>query len=121
MKLKDLGWIVEQCNHAKRQFARKSSFKVLFEYKHMNRKIVTTNHLEKVWGVLGAMIQGTYYYLSAQYTPLYAAEAAFRLTKGSSKLDIANRIENFFKSAVGKYKTLSDFRRDFAVPVTQPA
>ena len=64
------------------------------------------------------MIKGAYYYLSAQYIPLHATEAAFRLTKGSSKHGIAHRIGNFFKGAVEKYKTLVDFKRDFAVPVS---
>ena len=98
LALKKHGWNVEVVNHKDKQYGRRSMFNVTFKGYKINRNLVTTNHLEKCWGLINNNIKGIHKHVGAGYVILYASEAAFKLSKGNVGIDIAYRIENLMKN-----------------------
>ena len=101
--LKKYGYKVETVNHGTPQFARRSSHKTKFKDPKMNKKIVTTNHLEAWWRETKNMSKGAHRGVTVKYLPLYMGEAAFRMAGGRVELDMSHRLQNLIKNGIGRY------------------
>lgn len=66
------------------------------------RGLIDTNSIESVWAVLKRSIHGTWHHVSPKHLDRYVNEAAFRLNEGDCERDTKERMNDLFRSMVGK-------------------
>ena len=61
-----------------------------------------TNGIESVWAVLKRGFNGTYHHWSKKHCQRYVDEFSFRLNEGNCERDTQDRLDDLFRSMVGK-------------------
>lgn len=67
-----------------------------------------TNGIESVWAVLKRGFNGVYHHWSKKHCRNYANEFAFRLNEGNCERDTQDRLDDLFRSMVGKTITYEE-------------
>lgn len=83
----DEGYTHESVNHSAKEFVR---------------DMAHTNGIESVWAVLKRGFNGVYHHWSMKHCQNYVNEFAFRLNEGNCKRDTQDRLDDLFRSMVGK-------------------